>query len=135
MSDPIARERDSLGAATEMIKQMILGVHVGSARAHQFVGIRFCVNPKEMGHLLGENLIDLPFSRQTQKNVVEFGRALSYHIHPESERISYWIRGKDDLQNVTAFFQLKYERLKIKKLVNFMLKVRHTDEMILRRSK
>jgi hypothetical protein len=131
----LPEERGGVGAATEMIKQEILSWLDVSARAHQFGGIRFHVNnTKEIGHLLGEKLIGLPFSPQAGKNVVDFGRALPHHIYPESEWVIYWIREvKMMCRDVTALFQLKYERLKIKKLVNFMLKVRHKDEMIMLR--
>jgi hypothetical protein len=133
----LPEERDGVGAATEMTKQEILSWLGVSARPHQFSGIRFYVNnTKEIGHLLGEKLIGLPFSPQTRKDVVDFGRALPHHIYPESEWVIYRIREvkmmwKMMCRNVTALFQLKYERLKIKKLVNFMLKVRHKDEMII----
>ncbi len=88
----LPEERGGMGVATEMIKQEILSWPGASARPHQLVGIGFYVNTKEMGHLLGEKLIALPFSPQTRKNVVDFGRALPHHIYPESEWVSYWIR-------------------------------------------
>lgn len=111
----LPKERGGVGAAAEMIKQEILSWPGVSARPHQFGGIGFHVNEtKEMGHLHGENLIDLPVSPQIRRSLVDSGRALPHHIYPESEWVSYWIRGKDDVQNVTALFQLQYDNLKSK---------------------
>jgi luciferase-like monooxygenase len=67
---------------------------------------------KEMGHLHGERLADLPFPVEIKKSLVSSGQALPHHIYPESGWVSYWIRNSEDIPAVIHLFKLQYERLK-----------------------
>lgn len=65
-----------------------------------------------MGHLHGDELVDLPFPIETRKELVVSGRVLPHHIYPESGRVSYWIRNSDDAHAVLKLFEIRYERLR-----------------------
>jgi hypothetical protein len=90
----LPEERGGVGAATEMIKQEILSWLGVSARSHiNLVALDFMLITQKRCDIYFENLIDLlPFSPQTRKNVVDFGRALPNHTYPESAWVIYWIR-------------------------------------------
>jgi Family of unknown function (DUF5519) len=79
---------------------------------NRFGGVEFLVNEKEMGHLHGERLADLPFPVEIKKSLVSSGQALPHHIYPESGWVSYWIRNSEDIPAVIHLFKLQYERLK-----------------------
>ncbi len=79
---------------------------------NRFGGVEFLVNKKEMGHLHGERLADLPFTIKVREKLVSSGQALPHHIYPESGWVSYWIRNSGDIPAVINLFKLQYERLK-----------------------
>jgi hypothetical protein len=69
---------------TQTIVQKILEWPGVTTEPNRFGGIEFLVNKKEMGHLHGERLADLPFSIKIRENLVASGQALPHHIYPES---------------------------------------------------
>lgn len=97
---------------TQTIKEEILKWPGITTEPNRFGGIEFLVNKKEMGHLHGEKLADLPFPVEIRKELVTSGRALPHHIYPESGWVSNWIRNSDDIPAVLGLFEMQYERLR-----------------------
>lgn len=104
---------------TETIKDEILKWPGITTEPNRFGGIEFLVNRKEMGHLHGERLADLPFPIEVRKELVALGRALPHHIYPESGWVSYWIRNSDDIPAVVDLFKIQYERLRIRSAIPY----------------
>ncbi len=103
---------------TQTIEQKILGWPGVTTEPNRFGGIEFLVDKKEMGHLHGERLADLPFPVKEREKLVTSGQALPHHIYPESGWVSYWIRNPGDIAEVINLFKLQYERLKSKSPVH-----------------
>ena len=61
---------------TQIIKDEILKWPGITTEPNRFGGIEFLVNKKEMGHLHGEKLADLPFPVEIRKELVASGSAL-----------------------------------------------------------
>jgi hypothetical protein len=78
---------------------------------HRFGGVEFRVNGREMGHLHGDRLADLPFPKDVGKKIIEEGKASPHHVLPESGWISYYIRDNEDIHGVMELFRLQYERM------------------------
>lgn len=104
---------------TQTIKDEILKWPGITTEPNRFGGIEFLVNEKEMGHLHGEKLADLPFPVEIRKELVASGRALPHHIYPESGWVSYWIRNSDDIAAVLELFEMQYERLKSESAISY----------------
>jgi hypothetical protein len=104
---------------TETIKDEVLKWSGVTTEPNQFGGIEFLVNKKEMGHLHGERLADLPFSVEVRKELVTSGRALPHHIYPESGWVSCWIRNSNDIPAVVKLFEMQYERLRSKSAIPY----------------
>ena len=81
-----------------------------SVRPHRFGGVEFKMGRRELGHLHGGRLADLPFPITLREKLVAAGRAQPHHVLPESGWVSVYIRGEDDVENVIALFRLNYER-------------------------
>src|SRR6476659_11387070 len=77
---------------------------------HRFGGTEFRIGRRELGHLHGNRLADLPFPLLIRDELVAAGRAEPHHIYPESGWISYYIRDQGDVAAVIALFRLNYER-------------------------
>jgi hypothetical protein len=83
------------------------GVTTGRPR---FGGVEFRLERRELGHLHGSRLADLPFPLLVRDELVAAGRAEPHHIHPESGWVSYFIQDETDIARVVALFRLNYER-------------------------
>src|SRR5436189_2615603 len=77
---------------------------------HRFGGTEFRLGRRELGHLHGNRLADLPFPLLVRNELVAAGRAEPHHIHPESGWVSYFIRNETDIAAVVALFRLNYDR-------------------------
>lgn len=82
-----------------------------SAQPHRFGGVEFTRNHREIGHLHGDRLADLPFPMRIRDELVAAGRAQPHHVLPDSGWASRKIRGPEDVADVIALFRLNYERL------------------------
>ncbi len=78
--------------------------------AHRFGGIEFRVGRRELGHLHGSQLADLPFPVRIRTQLVAEGRAEPHHVLPASGWVSYHIHDSDDIPPVIALFRFNYDR-------------------------
>jgi len=99
---------------TENIKNEILSWPGVTSNPYQFGGIEFRVNKRDMGHIHGEKLADLPFPIEIRKEIIASGKALPHIIYPESMWVSYIIQSEDDNPKIIDLFRLQYDRLKNK---------------------
>ena len=79
-------------------------------KPHRFGGIEFLVGRREIGHLHGSRLADIPFPIVIRKQLVAEGKADLHHVLPSSGWISYRIRNEADVPAVVELFRLSYER-------------------------
>jgi hypothetical protein len=77
---------------------------------HRFGGTELRYQGRELGHLHGSRLADLPFPLLVREDLVAAGRAEPHHVHPESGWVSYFIHDRDDIARVVALFRLNYDR-------------------------
>ncbi len=97
----------------ESIEKEILSWPNVTAEPHRFGGIEFRFNKREMGHIHGDRLADLPFTMSIRNTLVNSGRVSPHHIYPNSGWVSYWIdKGQEDIPAVVELFKIRYEQLK-----------------------
>jgi len=77
---------------------------------HRFGGVEFRVGRRELGHLHGSRLADLPFPVRVRERLVAEGKAQRHHILPESGWISVRISTDDDVRRVVDLFRMNYDR-------------------------
>ena len=78
--------------------------------AHRFGGLEFRFDHRELGHLHGDRLADLPFPVRVRDELIAAGRALNHHVLPQTGWISRHIRTDADVEDVIALFRMSYER-------------------------
>jgi hypothetical protein len=106
-----------MGTVIEKIKKEILSWPYVTAEPHRFGGIEFRINKREMGHVHGDRLADLPFPMNIRNELVKSGRASPHHVLPNSGWVSYWIdKGEEDIPAVIELFKMRYEQLKPRSL-------------------
>ncbi|HET6869359.1 MAG TPA: luciferase family protein [Solirubrobacteraceae bacterium] len=77
---------------------------------HRFGGIEFRVGRRELGHLHGDRIADLPFPRRVRDELVAEGRARPHHVLPESGWITVSIGSPDEAEYAVDLFRMAYER-------------------------
>ena len=81
-----------------------------TAVEHRFGGTEFRVGRRELGHIHGNRLADLPFPVPVREQLVAEGKAARHHVLPESGWVSCYIQKPGDVAQVIALFRLNYER-------------------------
>jgi hypothetical protein len=100
-----------MGIILERINRELLSWADVTSEQHRFGGIEFRINKRELGHVHGDRLADLPFKMDVRNKLVESGRASAHHILPQSGWVSYWIKGEEDIPNVIELFKMRYDFL------------------------
>lgn len=78
--------------------------------SHRFGGIEFRLGRRELGHLHGNHLADIPLPRWIRDQLIAEGRAQPHHILPDSGWISVPISQLADAEDVTDLLRLSYDR-------------------------
>ena len=81
-----------------------------TAAPHRFGGVEFRVGRRELGHLHGSRLADLPFPVAIRAELVAAGRATPHHVLPESGWVSYFMKSPEDADGAIELFRLNYDR-------------------------
>jgi Family of unknown function (DUF5519) len=96
--------------AGELIKESVLSWPGVEAVPHRFGGTEYRYGRKEMGHVHGDRLADLPLPRTLHDEVIAAGRAEPHHVLPETGWVSCWMKSAEDAANVIELFRVQYER-------------------------
>jgi hypothetical protein len=96
----------------ETIKKELLRWPDVTAEPHRFGGLEFRLNKREMGHIHGDRVADLPFPMDVRNKLVNSGRVSAHHFLPQSGWVSYWIKGEQDIPSVIELFKMRYDSLK-----------------------
>jgi MFS family permease len=111
----LPEEKGDMGTKiTENIKGKILSWPGVTSNSYYYGGIEFRVDKKDMGHIHGHKLADLPFPIEIRKQLTTSGKALPHIIYPESKWVSYIIHSEEDIPKVVDLFRLQYDRLRNK---------------------
>ncbi|MGC4082211.1 MAG: DUF5519 family protein [Vicinamibacterales bacterium] len=77
---------------------------------HHEGGREFRVGGRQIGHLHGDRLLDLPFPVPIREQLVAEGRASVHHVRPESGWVSFHIRSAADVQEAIALLRMNYDQ-------------------------
>jgi hypothetical protein len=80
------------------------------AAPHRFGGVEFRLGRRELGHLHGDRIADLPFPRRVRDELIAAGRARPHHVLPDSGWVTVPLGGPDGADRVIELFRLSYER-------------------------
>lgn len=76
---------------------------------HRFGGVEYVIGRREIGHIHGDHLVDIPFPKKVRDEVVNAGRAQPHHILPESGWVSFYLRQEQDVEAAIALLRESYE--------------------------
>lgn len=100
-----------MASLREIVEREVSSWDGVEAKPHRFGGVEFRVRGREIGHLHGSRLADLPFPVRMREELVAEGKAEPHHVLPQTGWVSYYPRGPEDVSAVVELFRLNYERL------------------------
>ena len=84
-------------------------VQAVEAGLHRFGGTEFRLGTREIGHVHGDYLVDIPFPKRVRDAVVEAGEAEPHHILPESGWVSLYLRTSEDVERAIRLLRRSYD--------------------------
>ena len=76
---------------------------------HRFGGTEYRVGHREVGHIHGDHLVDIPFPLSVRKELVESGMAEPHHILPKSGWVSIFLRNPADVKRAVQLLRRSCE--------------------------
>ncbi|MGE5377033.1 MAG: luciferase family protein [Bacteroidota bacterium] len=80
-----------------------------SVQPHRFGGVEYVIGRREIGHIHGDHLVDIPFPKKVREAIVAAGRAQPHHILPETGWVSFYIRQEHDVEDAITLLRESYE--------------------------
>jgi hypothetical protein len=96
--------------AGDLIRESVLSWPGVEAVPHRFGGTEYRYGRKEMGHVHGDRLADVPLPRKLRDEVIASGQAEPHHVLPNTGWVSCWMTGPDDAARVIDLFRIQYLR-------------------------
>jgi hypothetical protein len=99
----------SIKGAQERITKTVTSWEGVTVQPHRFGGVEYAIGKREIGHIHGDHLVDIPFTKKVRDEIVASGRAQPHHILPESGWVSFYLREEEDVGKVTALLRESFE--------------------------
>ena len=64
---------------------------------------------RELGHIHGDRLIDIPFPKPVRDELVSSGQAEPHHILPNSGWISFFLKSEADIDHAIKLMRTSFE--------------------------
>ena len=74
-------------------------------RPHRYGGLEFRLGKRELGHIHGDTLVDIPFPKGGRNEIVSAGEAEPHHILPNSGWISLFLRRAEDVETAIRLLE------------------------------
>ncbi len=96
------------GAAQRIQSELLGWPHV-EAHPHRFGGTEYRIGKRELGHIHGDYLVDIPFPTKVRNEVIAAGLAEPHHILPDSGWVSLYLREAADIDRAVELFRRSFE--------------------------
>lgn len=81
------------------------GVTSGS---HRFGGVEFKLASREIGHVHGDELVDIPLPKWVRDEVISSARADPHHVLPRSGWVSVYLNEPGDIERAIEILRRSY---------------------------
>jgi hypothetical protein len=99
----------SVPGAGEQIRQQLSEWSGVEVYPHRFGGLEYRIGKREIGHMHGDRMVDIPFPTRVRDEIVAAGRAQPHHLLPETGWVSFYVREPQDVNRAVELLRLSYE--------------------------
>jgi luciferase-like monooxygenase len=96
------------GASKQIIDTLLTWDGIES-HPHRFGGTEFRIGKREIGHIHGNSLVDIPFPKKVRDEIVAAGKAEPHHILPDTGWVSFYLREDGDVERALDLLKRSYE--------------------------
>lgn len=100
--------RREILAYTDEIEETVLSWKGTYIQMHEYGGIQFNVNNKEIGHIHSNGLLDVLFKKEVKALLIKEGRACEHHTFTQSGWISFYIKTENDKKYAIELLEYSY---------------------------
>jgi hypothetical protein len=95
--------------ASHKIRAAVLSWPDVEAHPHRFGGTEYRIGRREIGHVHGDHLVDIPFPTKVRDEIVASGQAEPHHILPDSGWVSLFLREPSDVDRAIELLKLSFD--------------------------
>lgn len=99
----------SVSGASNQIIDTLLTWTLVEIHPHRFGGMEFRLGTREIGHIHGDVLVDIPFPTKIRHELVAAGEAEPHHILPETGWVSFYLREEKDVERAIALLERSHK--------------------------
>jgi predicted DNA-binding protein (MmcQ/YjbR family) len=99
----------TIRGASKQIVDTLLTWDGMEAHPHRFGGTEFRIGRREIGHIHGDALVDIPFPKKVRDEIIAAGEAEPHHILPETGWVSFYLRKEGDIERAIALLKRSYD--------------------------
>lgn len=99
---PVSGAQETIGAALRDWSGVI-------SHPHRFGGTQYSLGRREIGHVHGNSMVDIPFPTKTRNELVAAGRAEPHHVLPHSGWVSVYLRQPSDVERAIELLRLSFD--------------------------
>ncbi len=99
----------SVKGAQELITKAVAGWTGVTVQPHRFGGVEYVIGKREIGHIHGDQLVDIPFPKKMRDEIVAAERAQPHHILPETGWVSFYLREENDVEKAITLLHESYD--------------------------
>jgi len=98
----------SVKGAQARITKAVTGWEGVSVQPHRFGGVEYVIGKREVGHIHGDHMVDIPFPKKVRDEILAAGRAQPHHLLPETGWVSFYLQQESDVEQAIALLQESY---------------------------
>jgi hypothetical protein len=77
-------------------------------RPHRYGGLEFRLGRRELGHIHGDGLVDIPFPKDVRDDVVRSGKGQPHHVLPNSGWVSVFLQADEDVEQAIGLLERSF---------------------------
>jgi hypothetical protein len=81
-----------------------------STAPHRYGGSEYRIGKREIGHIHGDRLVDIPFPKRIRDEIVSEGDAQPHHILPHTGWVSVFLEQPSDIETAIRLLRRSYDR-------------------------
>jgi len=106
----VGRRYHAGSRSTQRICEAVSGWQDVTVEPHRFGGVEFRLDRRELGHVHGDWLVDIPFPKQVRDEVISAGDAEPHHVLPDTGWVSVFLRTDEDVERAVRLLQRSFFR-------------------------
>jgi predicted DNA-binding protein (MmcQ/YjbR family) len=99
----------AVAGAGKRITNIVTEWDAVTAHTHRFGGTEYRIGQRELGHIHGDHMLDIPFPKRVRDELVAAGEAQPHHLLSETGWVSFYLREEHDVERAVALLRRSFD--------------------------